>query len=265
MRGRWIAAATQRDGGGATGSIPRVAPRLVVGDDHRAERHGAGDGQQKLVEADRKERCGHHHAVGRHLHLAGADPSALLQIERQDPDPADAGAVTRQGQNTHADDRAAEDGREDRVDAADLQPVRHAPGEARQQQVGRQRLEGEGPAQGPLGQDIERQVQNEEDDPDRPVAQIRDDQGHPRDAAGHEARSLQQGQPDGDEAGADEERMDVLQRRMAMFGHESGKRLVQGKLVPASPFPSRLARMIVWPRHGAKKTGPAGVCLTAFA
>ncbi len=160
----------------------------MVDRQYQVERHRTQHRQQHLVERNHEQRGEHDRGIDAHLHGPGTQAETLLQIQRQDVHPTQAGTVTKQHQQSDAHGETAEQRRVVDVQFGETDPVRRQLGQQRHQGHRAERAQREGPAHPPDRQQIEGQVQGEEHQAEGPICQVLEQERQAYGTAGQQPR-----------------------------------------------------------------------------
>jgi len=208
--------------------LPGVAPGPVAHGQEHAHDHGRQHRPGHALEGNDPQRQQHHAAVDGHLHLAGADAVAVLQVERGNGGAAQAGAVARQEQQARAHEQAARNGGKGRVQVVDVDEARPHFGDQRQRAHADEGLDREGAAHARPGKPVKRDVDREEDQTERPARGVVQHEGQARRASGQKPRLGEHHHGDAHEQGSGEEGLDILEEAMAQRSGGRNRRSGRG-------------------------------------
>lgn len=192
-----------------------VAVGPVVDADDEVERRGADHRQGGLLRRDGGEAEGEDQGVTDHLHGAGAPATGFLQVDRHHPHAAQAGPVADQDEHTDPEQEPAHDGGEERVEMGEAHEARKHLRKQREEADGAEGLDREAGAQRPLAEKVEGQIDDEEQRPEAPTAEIVGDEGEPRGAPREQPCVAQHQNAQGGEQAANDERLHILEEGVA--------------------------------------------------
>lgn len=147
--------------------------------------------------------------------VGGAPATGVLQMDDQDAEAAQAGLVADQHEQADAGQKAAHDRREQAVKLVQLDQAGQQLGVQREQADRQEGLDGEVPPHRAQGEQVERQVDGEEQKPDRPAAQVVDQEGDTHRAAGEQPGLAEKQHGEGEEQRRDEQRLGILEQVVA--------------------------------------------------
>ena len=131
--------------------------------DDQVEDDGAQDREQDLVKGQGQEGADEDDHINGKLEIAGADVEVFLQIERQDIDPAKAGAMAKQHEQANPHQRTPGNRGIDRVERVEFHQHRGQLREGRDQTYGDEGLDGKRLAHAFESQPVKGQVDHKED------------------------------------------------------------------------------------------------------